>query len=32
MIQESYCSYEVAKLLEEKGFDGDCDYYYPPTK
>lgn len=24
MIQEDYCSFEVAKLLKEKGFDGDC--------
>ncbi len=28
MIKEAYCSYEVAKLLKEKGFDGgggDCE-------
>lgn len=24
MLQEDYCSYEVAKLLKEKGFDWDC--------
>lgn len=24
MIQEAYVSFEVAKLLKEKGFDGDC--------
>lgn len=24
MIQEDYCSYEVAKLLKEKGFDEPC--------
>lgn len=28
MIKERYCSYEVARLLEEKGFDEQCDYYY----
>ena len=33
MIQERYCSYEVSKLLEEKGFDGDggdceCHMFY----
>lgn len=28
MIQEDYCSYEVAKLLKEKGFEGICDYAY----
>ena len=28
MIKEAYCSYEVAKLLEEKGFDEPCDNYY----
>ncbi len=22
MIQEDYCTYEISKLLEEKGFDG----------
>lgn len=25
---EDYVSYEVAKLLKEKGFDESCDYYY----
>ena len=25
MIQEAYCSYEIAKLLKEKGFDAFCD-------
>lgn len=29
MITEDYCSYEVAKLLKEKGFDGLCYTYYP---
>ena len=29
MITEDYCSYEVAKLLKEKGFDESCDKYYP---
>ncbi len=24
MIKETYCSFEVAKLLKEKGFEGDC--------
>ena len=24
MLEEDYCSYEVAKLLEEKGFDEPC--------
>ena len=24
MIKEAYCSYEVAKLLKEKGFDEPC--------
>lgn len=28
MIQEDYCSYEVAKLLKEKGFDIPCHYTY----
>ena len=28
MIKERYCSYEVARLLEEKGFDEECGYYY----
>lgn len=28
MITEDYCSYEVAKLLKEKGFEGICDYAY----
>lgn len=25
MIKEAYCSYEVSKLLNEKGFDAFCD-------
>lgn len=29
MIKEAYCSFETAKLLKEKGFDGKCRYYYP---
>lgn len=29
MITEDYCSYEVSKLLKEKGFDCECrDYYH----
>lgn len=28
MITEDYCSYEVAKLLKEKGFDEYCRYFY----
>ena len=28
MITEDYCSFEVAKLLKEKGFDELCDNYY----
>lgn len=28
MNTEDYCSYEVAKLLKEKGFDWMCNGYY----
>lgn len=28
MIQERYCSFEVAKLLKEKGFDEPCRSYF----
>ncbi len=28
MITEDYVSFEVAKLLKEKGFDAECDYLY----
>lgn len=28
MIQEAYCSYEIAKLLKEKGFDERTLYHY----
>lgn len=28
MIQEAYCSFEVAKLLKEKGFDEICTSAY----
>lgn len=28
MIIEDYVSFEIAKLLKEKGFDGECDYLY----
>ena len=28
MIEEDYCSFEVAKLLKEKGFDEPCDFIY----
>lgn len=27
-IEESYCSYEVSKLLKEKGFDAHCSWFY----
>ena len=27
-MKESYCSFEVSKLLKEKGFDWDCITYY----
>lgn len=28
MIEEVYCSFEVAKLLKEKGFDESCECFY----
>ncbi len=28
MIEEAYCSYEVSKLLKEKGFDEECYSHY----
>lgn len=28
MIKEAYCSYEVSKLLKEKGFDEPCLSYF----
>ena len=28
MIKEAYCSYEIAKLLKEKGFDIPCNAYW----
>ena len=28
MIKERYCSFEVAKLLKEKGFDEPIQYFY----
>lgn len=28
MITEDYVSFEVAKLLKEKGFDEPCNHYY----
>ena len=28
MITEDYASFEIAKLLKEKGFDWDCQYCY----
>lgn len=28
MIEEAYCSFEVAKLLKEKGFDEPCECFY----
>ena len=30
MIQEAYCSFEVAKLLKEKGFNCPCKVVYSP--
>ena len=27
-ITEDYVSFEIAVLLKEKGFDGECDYWY----
>lgn len=32
MIQEVYVSFEVAKLLKEKGFDESCRTYYQDGK
>ena len=29
ILSEDYVSYEVAKLLKDRGFDGVCRYYYP---
>lgn len=29
MIIEDYVSFEVSKLLKEKGFDEECYWYYP---
>ena len=31
MIKERYCSFEVAKLLKEKGFDEPCVWAYDPN-
>jgi len=31
MSKEQYVTFEVAKLLKEKGFDWDCDHYYKPN-
>ncbi len=28
MIEDSFCSFEVAKLLDERGFSERCDYFY----
>ena len=28
MIKEAYVSFEVAKLLKEKGFTEECEYFY----
>lgn len=30
-MNEVYVSYEVAKLLKEKGFYWDCEHYYKPN-
>lgn len=32
MIKEAYCSFEVSKLLKEKGFEGECIAYYSKYK
>lgn len=32
MIKEDYVSFEVAKLLKEKGFDEPCDFVYDGGK
>ena len=32
MITEDYCSFEVSKLLKEKGFEGECIAYYSKYK
>ena len=32
MITEDYCSFELSKLLKEKGFDGPCFSYYKNDK
>ena len=32
MITEDYVSFEIAKLLKEKGFDWECYGYYDTTK
>ena len=32
MIQEDYCSFELSKLLKEKGFDGECVGCYWDSK
>ncbi len=31
MITEDYVSFETAKLLEEKGFAGECSRFYMPS-
>ena len=31
MITEDYVSFETAKLLKEKGFDGECSRFYMPN-
>ena len=31
MITEDYVSFETAKLLKDKGFNGVCRYYYPDS-
>ena len=32
MITEDYISFEVAKILKEKGFDERCSGFYQETK
>ena len=27
-MKDAYCSFEIAKLLKEKGFDEECTHYY----
>lgn len=31
MNKEQYVTFEVCKLLKDKGFDWDCEHYYKPN-